>query len=385
MPGLGENGLDLNLDDLTFDHEDLAIGDDAIDEADETSTEEGEGEQPSTEGSEESGGEAVQETEDNDAIAEGEDPEIVGEGSAEEEDEQTSPQLYSTLATTLVEQGVLTSVDESSLKDVENIDQFVDLMKEQIKAQELADLSDTQKEILKGVREGASTDTVSQFKNAMSQLDNISDEMIEKDVAVQQDLIYQDYLSKGFTKEKAAKMVDRSTKLELLAEDAKDAHTNLKAVVTSRFEASKTEDAAALDKADAQASKQADELKSTILDSKQIMDMDVPENTRKEVYAEMMKHVSVNPETNKPENALMKYQRENPTEFSQKLYFLWKASNGFTNLDYFGNKKASNNIKNLERAIKQSTHVSGGGDPSYSDDINASLLDIGDIILPGEE
>jgi len=98
-----------------------------------------------------------------------------------------------------------------------------------------------------------------------------------------------------------------------------------------------------------------------------------------------MKHVSINPDTNKPENALMKYQRENPTEFSQKLYFLWKASKGFTNLDYFGNKKASSSVKNLERAIKQSTHVSGGGDPSYSDDINASLLDIGDIILPGDE
>ncbi len=381
MPGLGEDGLDLNFEDLEFIHEeDVNEGEEATD----TSTEESEG-QPAAEGSEESGGEAVQETEDNDAITEGEDPEIVGEGSAEEkEDEQTSPQLYSTLASTLVEQGVLTSVDESSLKDIKSVEEFVDIMKSQIKAQEFSDLSDTQKEVLTGIREGASNDTVTQFKNAMSQLDAIDEKMIAENQEVQRDLIYQGYLSKGFSKEKAAKMVDRSTQLKLLAEDAADAHADLKTVIKERFEVSKQADAAKLSDADAKAEAQAEALKDSILKTDRVMDLEIPENTRKEVYEEMMKHVSVNPETNAPENALMKYQRENPTEFSQKLYFLWKASKGFTNLDYFGNKKASTNVRDLERAIKQSTHVSGGGDPSYSDDINASLLDIGDIILPGE-
>ncbi len=381
MPGLGEDGLDLNFEDLEFIHEeDVNEGEEATN----TSTEESEG-QPAAEGSEESGGEAVQETEDNDAITEGEDPEIVGEGSAEEkEDEQTSPQLYSTLASTLVEQGVLTSVDESSLKDIKSVEEFVDIMKSQIKAQEFSDLSDTQKEVLTGIREGASNDTVTQFKNAMSQLDAIDEKMIAENQEVQRDLIYQGYLSKGFSKEKAAKMVDRSTQLKLLAEDAADAHADLKTVIKERFEVSKQADAAKLSDADAKAEAQAEALKDSILKTDRVMDLEIPENTRKEVYEEMMKHVSVNPETNAPENALMKYQRENPTEFSQKLYFLWKASKGFTNLDYFGNKKASTNVRDLERAIKQSTHVSGGGDPSYSDDINASLLDIGDIILPGE-
>ena len=179
MTNMGENGLDLNLDDLTFDLEDLNIGEEEIEGAGQGSPEETEDESDASEGSEESGGEAVQETEDNDTITEGDDPENVSEGSAEEEDEQSSPQLYSTLASTLVEQGVLTSVDESSLKDIKSVDEFVEVMKSQIKAQEFADLTDTQKEILTGIREGASEDTVSRFKNAMTQLDAISNEMIE--------------------------------------------------------------------------------------------------------------------------------------------------------------------------------------------------------------
>lgn len=385
MTGLESNGLDLNFEDLEFTVEENL--DEAEQEAAQNPNEEEADETDAIEGSETEGEEAQAQTENNnDATTEGEDPEIVGGGSAEEEEEeQTSPQLYSTLANTLVEQGVLSSVDESSLKDVKDVEGFVELMKEQIKAQEFNDLSDTQKEILSGIREGASEDTVTQFKSAMTQLDAISEDQIAKDEQIAKDLVYQDFLSKGFSKENAAKQVDRAVKLGVIVDDAKEAHTNLKAVVLDRYNASKEADKGKLAEEDAQAVKDAETLKETILKGSKVMDLDVPEETRKEVYAEMMKHVSVNPETKRPENALMKYQRENPAEFSQKLYFLWKASNGFTSLDYFGKKKASASVKDLERAIKQSTHISGGGDPSYSDDINASLLDIGDIVLPGDE
>lgn len=383
MTGLGDNGLDLNFEDLEF------TVDENLDEAEQEAAQnpEEEPEAQAPEGLEGGGEEAAEQTENNDTTTEGETPEIVGGGSAEEEeeDEQTSPQLYTTLANTLVEQGVLSSVDESSLKDVKDVEGFVDLMKAQIKAQEYNDLTDTQKEILDGVREGASNDTVTQFKTAMTQLDAITPEQITADEQVAKDLVYQDFLSKGFSKENAIKQVDRAVKLGVIAEDAAEAHVNLKAVVQERYTASKTADIAKRDSDDEQATKDAEALKKSILEGEKVMDLDIPEATRKEVYEDMMKHVSINPVTKAPENALMKYQRENPTEFSQKLYFLWKASKGFTNLDYFGNKKASSSVKDLERAIKQSTHISGGGDPSYSDDINASMLDIGDIVLPGEE
>jgi len=385
MPGLGEDGLDLNFEDLEFIHEEDVNDGTEEGTADEQEEQEGEGAE-SAEGSEGSGEGAAEQTEDNqqeDEGTEGVNPESVGTGATEDgEGEQTSPQLFNTLAATLKEQGVLTSVDESSLKNIKDVEDFIEVMKSQIKEQEFADLTDTQKEIVTGIREGATEDTVSQFKNAMTQLDAITPEMMEKDVNVQRDLIYQDYLSKGVSKEKAASLVERSEKGGFLASDSKEAHANLREVVTARFEASKQKDIAEKDAADRQAVKDAAALKESILESKKVMNLEVPEATRKEVYEEMMRHVSINPVTKAPENALMKYQRENPTEFSQKLYFLWKASNGFENLDYFGQKKSSSNLKDLERAIKQSTHVAGGGDPSFNDDINTSLLDIDDIIIP---
>lgn len=373
MTGLGEHGLDLNFEDLEFIHEE------SIDENGGEGPSGGQG--PSDEGLE--GQEEDQQTEDEGI--EDENPEGVGAGSTAGEEEQTSPQLFNSLAATLVEEGVLTAVDESSIKGIKSVEDFVKIMKDQIKAQEFSDLTATQKEILTGIREGASEDTVAQFKNAMTQLDAIDDNLITTNVEVQKDLVYQDFLSKGFSKERAAAQVDRAVKGGFLMEDAKEAHVNLKTVVTARFNASKQKDIDAAANADKKALKDAETLKETILGAKKIMDIDVPEATRKEVYEEMMRHVSINPETKKPENALMKYQRENPTEFSQKLYFLWKASKGFSDLSYFGQKKATSTIKNLERAIKESTHVAGGGDPSFNDDVNVSLLDIQDIVFPGQD
>jgi len=383
MPELGEIGIDLSFEDLDFIEEGIENPEDiAAEGAAEENKNEGEG--VAAEGSETEEQKAAKEAENNDESAEGaKGPDAVGGDSAEEDGKQTSPQLYQSLADTLIEKGVLTSVEQSSLKDIKSVDEFVDLMKEQIKNQELNDLTSSQKDILNGIREGASNSTVTKFRDAIEKLDNISDEMITDNIKVRQDLIYQDYLSKGFTPENASKQVDRSFKLKEDLADANESFISLKQVVKDRYESEKELEITTNKEDSVKAEKDKEALKVTMLKEKEVLKgYDIPENTRKEVYEEMMNHVSINPDTKEPENSLMKFQRENPSEFTHKLYYLWKLSNGFADLDYFGKKSSSSSVKNLEDAIKNSTHIQGGGDPSYSDDINTGLLDIDDIIIP---
>jgi len=384
MPDLGEVGIDLSFEDLEFiDELNEAEGTNPNEESTEGESE-ASTESAATEGSEESEQEASQEVENNDDTTEGESSESVSGDSTEgDAEQQTSPQLYESLASVLAEKGVLTSVDESSLKGIKDVDALVELVKKEIKAQEYNDLTDTQKTILTGIREGAAETTVTKFKDAMSKLDAIDDNLINSDENVQKDLIYQSYLSKGYAKDKAASLVDRSIKLGLTLEDAKEAYTDLKGVVKTRYE-TELEKEKTLAKEDAKTeAKDKAALEKSMLESKEVIKgIEVPENTRKEVYAEMMNHVSINPVTKEPENSLMKFQRENPTEFTQKLYYLWKMSNGFENLDYFKGKSGTSSVKALENAIKNSTHIQGGGDPSYSDDVNASMLNIEDIVFP---
>ncbi len=319
--------------------------------------------------------------------AEGTSPDAVSGSSTEDgnkgDGEATSPQLYQTLTDVLREKGVLSSVEESSLKDIKDVDGIVEAIKAQIKAEELSDLDTTQKTVLKDMREGVETETANQFKSAMDNLNKLDDAKISEDKQVRFDLIYQDFLAKGFGKDKAIKLSNRSFEMKEDEVDAKEAKQSLIKAVTDRYNTSaqKEKDSA---KAKVDALKaEKDALKNKILEGKEVIKgFDVPEVLRKEVYEGMVKTVSTNPDTGAPENELMKFQRENPVEYSQKLYYLFKVTNGFNDMDYFKGKKTTSSVKALETALRQSTHVSGGGNPSFADDGNSQSLDIGELVLP---
>jgi hypothetical protein len=217
----------------------------------------------------------------------------------------------------------------------------------------------------------------------MDNLNELDDAKISEDKQVRFDLIYQDYLAKGFAKEKAIKLSNRSFEMKDDVEDAREAKQSLIQAVTDRYKRSaQTEKDSAKAKLDAVAAEK-DALKDKILKGKEVIKgFDVPDVLRKEVYEGMTKTVSTNPTTGTPENELMKFQRENPLEYSQKLYYLFKVTNGFNDMDYFKGKKTTSSVKALETALRQSTHVAGGGNPSFADDGESHTLDIGDLVLP---
>ena len=152
---LGEgNAIDFKFEDLEF-----------IEEIDEENKIVDEGIDPNVATAEETEAEAnrlaeeeaqaKKSTEDNkikeDVTEDPNDPEGVSDGAAEgkEDGKETSPQLYQTLADLLKEEGVLSSADESSFKDVKGSEELVNLIKNQIKSQEFDDLSEVQKKSFK--------------------------------------------------------------------------------------------------------------------------------------------------------------------------------------------------------------------------------------------
>lgn len=386
-----DNTIDFNFEELEFINSLEEVNEEPINDPntpEEEETTEGEG--AGLETAEAQTQEEVEDNKiDNEDTIDAEGLERVDSGSTDEESgKETSPQLFQAFAETLKESGILSSVDESSLEGVKGEDDLVELIKKQIAAQELSDLDDTQKAIVKDLREGVSTDTATQYKKAMDQLHSISDDMIKDDQQVRFDLIYQDFVSKGFTKERATKFANQSFKSGEDLVDAAEAKRNLIGVVEEQYEQTKEREIKAAKEEKAKIKAREIELKDKILKTEEIAKgLTIPENVRKEVYKEMSTTVSTNPTTGIPENALQKYQRENPTEFGHKLYFLWKVTKGFEDYSYFANKRGSKKARKLETALRQSAHVSGGGDPSFTDDGDSHLLDIGsadDIVVPGQ-
>jgi hypothetical protein len=399
MEGMGEPTLDFSFEDLEFIGGEIEnLDNDGEQGAEATATDpnqviETTTAPETTEGSETAEEKAAKATEDNkinpnEATTEEdpnkEAPESVSSESAEGKGgEETSPKLYQSLTAVLKEKGVLSSVDEASLDKVEDVDQLVDLLKKQIEAEEFRDLSEEQRTVLKGMREGVSADTANQYKTAMTSLNAITDDKLAEDKQVRFDLIYQEFLSKGFEQDVAIKYANRSFQLKEDVADAKVAKANLITAVEGRYDRSKASELQTQKDEIAQVAKDKNDLKEAILTTEQpIGKVKIPDNVRKEVYEDMVKIVSTNPTTGEAENELMKFQREKPTDYAHKLYYLWKVTNGFKDLEYFGRKSNTSNVKNLENAIRQSTHVSGGGNTNFSDDVNASALDIGDLVLP---
>lgn len=312
---------------------------------------------------------------------------VVGDDTEDEDtdensdDTTSSSPLYKSLASYLQTEGVLTSVDSSKLEKVQTIEELADLINEEADARVLKNFNPLQQEAIEAFKNGIDVETFQKQKVVENNLDSITEDIINSDQELRSQLIYQDFINQGFSEQKAQRLVDRSVAADDDIEDAKEALENIKKGVKERFAEEQKF------KADQKQKEQEDYIASQKLIEKTILETEEPlkgiklnQTARKQVLTTMMNPVGKNPNTGVDENQLMKDQRENK-DFSQRLYTVYTLSKGFTDFSYFGKKERSNEIKNIEKALKNNQHVLQGGDASFLDDPNASDYDIGDKIL----
>ena len=139
-------------------------------------------------------------------------PESVGsdEDNKEQEDTEstkdgTSPDFYSSIAQALVEDGVFQDLDSDNLDQIKTADDFKELIENQIKAR----FDERTRRIDAALNNDVSPDAIRYYENTLSQLNSISDELLseesEKAETLRKNLIYQDFINRGYSKEKADK------------------------------------------------------------------------------------------------------------------------------------------------------------------------------------
>lgn len=324
---------------------------------------------------------------DNEEPDEENDPDkVVGDDTEDEEadddsDDTSSPPLYKSLASYLQTEGVLTSVDSSKLEKVETIQDLADLIAEEVKAKELIDLTDLQKQAVEAFRAGIDIETFQKQKTVENNLDSITEDIINSDQELRSQLIYQDFINQGFSEQKAQRLTDRSVAADDDIEDAKEALENIKKGVKEKFEEEQKFKLTQKQKEQDEYATSQKLIEKTILETEEpLKGIKLNQTARKQILTTMMNPVGKNPNTGIDENQLMKDQRENK-DFSQRLYTVYTLSKGFKDFSYFGKTERSKEIKNIEKALKNNQHVLQGGDPSFLDDPNASDYEIGDKIV----
>lgn len=299
-------------------------------------------------------------------------PESVGseENKKEEEDTNpnkgnTSPNFYSSIANALVEDGIFQNLDKDELSKVNTAEDFADLVSNQLREQ----LDEKQKRIDEALNYGLEPSTIQKYEKYLDTLDNISEDALndetEKGENLRKNIIYQDYINRGMSQERAIKYVDRSFKAGTDIEDAKEALQSNKEFFKEQYDnlikEAKEEELQEREND----KKQAEELRKSILEgSKAFGEIDLDKNTRQRVYDCITKPVYTDPETGEKLTVIQKYEAEHRTEFMKNLGLIFTLTDGFKKLDGLVQgkvkKEMKKGIRELEHTISNTSRNSDG-------------------------
>lgn len=301
-------------------------------------------------------------------------PESVGSGKENtEEKEDTTPKgdgtspknFYSSIAKALKEEGIFPDLDDEGLSKVKDPEDFRDLIDQQIKA----GLDERQKRIDEALNAGVEPTEVRRYENTMSFLDSIKEENIsdegDKGEKLRKDLIYQDFINRGYSKERAAREVQKSFNAGTDIDDAKEALKSNIDFFRDKYDELVNDAKSEAEQEERERKEQAENLKSSILNDKDVFgDLSVDESTRKKIYDNIAKPVYKDPETGEYFTAIQKYEMENRTDFLKNIGLLFTLTNGFKNLDGLVKGKVKEEVKKglreLEHTLNNTARTSDG-------------------------
>ena len=300
-----------------------------------------------------------------------EEPESVGSGdnNKEKEDttskEGTSPNFYSSIAKTFAEDGVFQNLDEEALSKVSDAESFLDLVEQQVQSK----LDEKQKRIDQALNAGIEPTQIQRFENNMKILNSITEDSIseegEKGENLRKNIIYEDYIQKGFSKERAIKAVERSIAAGTDIEDAKEALQSCKDQVNKAYNDAikKAEEEKANEEKELK--EQAEALKKSILsDKKPFGDLEIDKNTRQRVFDAISKPVFTDPETGERLTTLQKYEADNHNDFMKYVGLTYVLTDGFKSLDGLVKgkvkKEVGKSLKELEHTLNNTARNSNG-------------------------
>lgn len=301
-------------------------------------------------------------------------PESVGSGKDDkEEKEDTSPKgegtspknFYSSIAKALKEEGIFPDLDDESYSKIKEPEDFRDLIEQQIKA----GLDERQKRIDEALNAGVEPTEVKRYENTIYFLDSIREDSIsdesDKGEKLRKDLIYQDFINRGYSKERATREVQKSLNAGTDIEDAKEALKSNMDFFRDKYDELINEAKTEAEQEEKERKEQAEKLKTSILNDKEVFgDLSVDKSTRQRIYDNISKPVYKDPETGEYYTAIQKYEMENRVDFLKNIGLVFTLTNGFKNLDGLVKGKVKKEVKKglreLENTLNNTARTSDG-------------------------
>ena len=296
-----------------------------------------------------------------------EDEDIQGKGDTDNKNISSSPKtknFYSSITDALVVDGIFPDLDKETIQNVKTPEDFQKIIEEQINAR----FTEKEKRINDALNNNVAPNIVQQYESTLDYLDKINDESLsaedEEGENLRRQLIYNDYLNRGFSKTRAEKMVNDAINNGTDVDDAKDALQGIKDFYNNKYKEILDSAKENEKKLAEERTKQSENLKKSIMEDKNLYgDVDVDKATRTKIYDFITKPVYKDSNGNYM-TALQKYQSENTIEAMKNFAICYTLTNGFKDWSKLGSKQAKREVKkglaNLEKVINSTSRNNDG-------------------------
>ena len=289
------------------------------------------------------------------------------EGTESDKDKGTSPKnnFYSSIAKALKEEGIFPDLDDETANKIKAPEDFAEAVEKQIQAR----FDERQKRIDEALNAGIESSEIKKYENTLEYLNSLQDSALsdesDKGEKLRQQLIFQDFINRGYNKERAQREVQKSFNSGTDIEDAKEALASNKEFFQNEYNNLIKEAQEEKKKEDQERKEQAEKLKKSILeDTKVFGDIQIDKATRQRVFDNISKPVYKDPETGELFTAIQKYEMENSTEFLKNVGLLFTLTDGFKNLDGLVKGKVRKEVKKglreLEHTLNNTSRTSDG-------------------------
>lgn len=286
-----------------------------------------------------------------------------GEDTHDDKGKGNSPKadFFSSVANALAEEGVFPDLSPDDIEKIKTPEEFLKAVQDQISA----GLTEQQNRVKEALDNNVEPNIIRQYEAGIKWLEDISDDTLkdesENGEKLRRQLIYQDFINRGFSKQRAEKETNRSIENGTDVEDAKDALSSNIKFYKDQYQGilDDAKQKQEQEKADREA--RALSLKKSIMDNDKFFggDVVIDKKTRQQVFDNISKPVYRDPKTGELYTAIQKFELDNSDEFLAKLGLIFTLTDGFKNLSGLTKgkvrKEVGKGLRDLENKINNTS------------------------------
>lgn len=305
---------------------------------------------------------------------------IIDKGGDTSNSTKESSTPLSSILSALKDDGILPDVDDKLIKEAKTPEDFATIIEQQVEAR----LDAANKRVKEALDSGIPVNEVKEYEGLISYLDTINDAAIEQaddaGEALRKDLIYQDFINRGFKPERAKKEVEKSFTAGTDIEDAKNALESNKEYFVGKYNDVINENKQAKAAAIEAQRKQREQFIKKINDTNEPFNgIKLDPGIKKKILDNATKIVEKDSDGTMY-TPVQKYIKDNPIDAQYYLSLLYTLTDGFKNIDKLVSGRVAGitkrTLSNLDKTLQSSSSFKDSGNSLFAEDDNSKSIKI---------